>query len=89
MRSIRYLFTNSAERAAIERLESAFGQLSIDDTSSTSLLNARDAYALLDGDTDPARVQLVLAQIRSKRERRALLRQLGADRIRTSRWDAA
>lgn len=55
------------------------GGLSIVDRSSSEpALSAAGAVELLAGDRDPVRVALVVDQVRSRRERRALLRHLGA-----------
>lgn len=65
---------------AIDRLDQAFPGLSIvDDNSDGPHLSADAAYQLLGGDSDPQRVRSILAQVRSKRERRALVRRLGGD----------
>ena len=82
--ALRNLLTRwtEPELAAFDRLENAFGELTIvDDNSDGPYLSAVAAYELLGGDTDPQRVRLIVAQVRNRKERKALLRQLGADSL--------
>ncbi len=69
------------ERAAIGRLEDAFGALTIIDNSDGPHLSADAAYELLGGDTNPQRVYLLAAQIRNRRQRRGFLRRVGAEHL--------
>ena len=71
---------SASELAAVDRLQRAFPGLTIaDDNSDGPHLSADAAYNLLGGDTDPQRVRSIMDQVRSKRERRALLRRLNGD----------
>ncbi len=69
------------ELGAIGGLENSFGGLSIvDDNSHAPRMSAAAAYELIGGDTDPHRIRSIVGLTR-KRDRRTLLRQLGADAL--------